>query len=256
MAKLKDIVNFLDGCLKTKEIKDRSRNGLQVKGQKEIAGIVFAENASLDVFEAAFKEKADLIIVHHGLLWKRKRNEKDPAGDRVSQKRINFLKERRISLYASHLPLDKHKRAGNNAQLLKIIGAEIKKGFGEYHGLKISWSGEFKKPVPVKKLAGKIEAKLKTKCVAFLFGPQKIRSVAVCSGSGGHSVLSEAMNKKFDLYLTGESFDCQTLVKDAGFNAIFAGHYATETLGVKALMEIIKKKFKVKAIFIDDPTGL
>ncbi len=58
MTKLKDIVKFLDKYLKNKEIKDTSRNGLQVKGGSEISKIAFAENASLDTFKMALKEKA------------------------------------------------------------------------------------------------------------------------------------------------------------------------------------------------------
>jgi dinuclear metal center YbgI/SA1388 family protein len=254
MAKLKDIVVFLNDHLGNKKIKDLSRNGLQVKGKPEITKIAFTENASLDTFQAALKEKADLIVVHHGLLWKEKY--KNPALDKIKQKRIKFLTKNHLSLYASHLPLDKHKIAGNNAQLLKLLGIQIKKEFGEYHGQNISWCGNFKKPVLAKELVKKIEAKLSTKCVAFLFGPKKIKSIAVCSGGGGFPTLAEAINKKFDLYLTGESFDCKTLIKDAGFNAVFAGHYATEIVGVKALKELIGKKFKVETIFIDDPTGL
>jgi dinuclear metal center YbgI/SA1388 family protein len=254
MAKLKDIVAFLNNYLESKKIKDSSRNGLQVRGKPEITKIAFTENASLDTFQTALKEKADLIVVHHGLLWKEKY--KNPALDRIKQKRIQFLIKNNLSLYASHLPLDKHKTAGNNAQLLKLLGAKIKNSFGEYHGQKISWSGEFKKPVLAKELARRISAKLKTKTINLLFGPKKVKSLAVCSGGGGFSTLAEAINKKFDFYLTGESFDCQTLIKDAGFNVVFAGHYATETLGVKALMSLIEKEFKVKTVFIDDPTGL
>jgi dinuclear metal center YbgI/SA1388 family protein len=253
MAELKDITSFLNDYLKIREIKDISRNGLQVKGKKEIAKIAFAENASLDVFQIAKKEKADLIVVHHGILWKR---EKNPVSGRVTQKRIKFLTDNNLALYAAHLPLDKHKLSGNCAQLLKLIGAELKGSFGEYHGEMISWYGTFKKPMPARTLVKKIEAGLKTKTVSYLYGPEKIKSVAVCSGAGGHSILLEAMDKKFDLYFTGESFDCKTLVKDANFNVIFAGHYTTETLGVWALMELLEKRFKIETVFIDDPTGL
>jgi len=253
MTKLKEIVKFLDIYLKKKDIKDYSRNGLQIKGKPEISKIAFAENASLDTFKMALKEKADLIVVHHGILWKTNNKKEFP----YTKERINFLAKNNISIYAIHLPLDKHKISGNNAQLLKLLGAKIKKGFASHHKNKnISWIGELTKPVSVKEIVKKLNSKLKTKCKVLSFGPQKIKTIAVCSGGGGHVIFEEAMREKVDLYLTGDTIEIYTIAKDAKLNVIFAGHYATETLGVKALMEIVNKKFKVKTVFIDDPTGL
>lgn len=45
--------------------------------------------------------------------------------------------------------------------------------------------------------------------------------------------------------------------KDFGINVIFGGHNATETLGIKALLAIIKNTFKdIEVEFLDAPTGL
>ena len=106
------------------------------------------------------------------------------------------------------------------------------------------------------KLRKILNSKLNTNCNCLLFGPQKIKTIAVCSGGGSSRDFYEALNKKVDLYLTGEATDIYPDVKDAKFNVIFAGHYATEIAGMKALMKVVSKKFKVKTIFIDDPTGL
>ncbi len=252
MEKLKDIVKFLDNYLKIDEIEDRSWNVLQIEGKPNVNKIVFAENTSLDIFKKAKKIEADLIMVHHGQFW----NGKNPSLVGWSKERVSFLYENGISLYACHLPLDRHKEVGNNAQLIKLLGAKIKKEFLMEGGKNIGWIGEFKKPVSVRKIEKKINTELDIECKSLLFGKDKIKTIAVCSGGGGHSVFHEAFNRKVDLYLTGESIDVYPTTKDAKFNVIFAGHYATETLGVKALMKIVDKKFKVKTIFIDDPTGL
>lgn len=256
MAKLKDVVKFLDSYLKIKSIKDASRNGLQVKGSPEITKIAFTENASLDTFQKALKEKANLIIVHHGILWKKLPLSKDKSLRELVAKRIKFLKENNLSLYVAHLPLDRHKIAGNNAQLIKLLGAKVKKGLAYEGGKNIGWVGEFRRPVSAKEIKRKINLKLNTKSKSLLFGKKRIKTIAVCSGSASSKILYEALNKKVDLYLTGEQKDFYTAVKDLKFNVIFAGHYATETLGVRALMPILKNRFKVKTIFIDDPTGL
>ena len=252
MAKLKDIVKFLDKYLKVDEINDSSWNGLQVEGNPNVNRIVFAENASLDVFKKAIKEKADLIIVHHGHFWKTG----NPSFIGSGKERINLLSKNDISLYASHLPLDKHKIVGNNAQLLKLLGATIKEEFGRYENQSVTWIGEFRKPVRRSEIIKKLISELNAKCTVLSFGPEKIKRIAVCSGGGGYGIFFEALNKNVDLYLTGDTVEIYTTAKDAKFNVIFAGHYATETLGVKALMPLLKNKFKVKTVFIDDPTGL
>ncbi len=255
MAKLIDIVKYLNNYLKIKEIKDFSRNGLQVKGEKEVSKIAFTENASLDTFKMAQKAGADLIIVHHGILWKTK-YKKGAVFTKITQARIDYLLENNLSLYAAHLPLDAHRVSGNNAQLLKLLGAKIKTGFAKMGKKSIGLIGEFKSPVATSKIVKILNKNLKTKCKALLFGPNKIKTMAVASGGGGSATFYEAMEKKVDLYLTGEFHEVYTSAKDAKFNVIFAGHYATETLGVKALMPLLQKKFKIKTVFIDDPTGL
>jgi dinuclear metal center YbgI/SA1388 family protein len=255
MPRLNNIVKFLNNYLKIKEVKDFSRNGLQVKGRPKVAKIAFTENASLDTFQQALRSGADLVVVHHGILWKSKY--KQNAFLRITKERISFLKRNGLSLYAAHLPLDRHKIVGNNAQLLALLGAEIKSGFsGKKYGKTIGWTGRFRSPVSVLKLAKILNKKLRTRCKVLSFGPAKVRTIAVCSGGGGSSPFYEALDEKVDLYLSGEPAEVYTSAKEAKMNVIFAGHYATETVGVKALMEVVKNKFKVKTVFIDDPTGL
>lgn len=251
MAKLKDIVEFLDNYLKTDDIKDSSWNGLQVEGKPEVKKIIFAVDAGIDTFKKAIEEKADLIIVHHGHFWKTG----NPAIIDGNKRRIGMLYENKVSLYASHLPLDKHKEVGNNAQLLEIIGAKIKEEFAEHEGQSIGWIGELKKPMTIKEAEKIINSKLKTKAKILPFG-KDIKRIAVCSGGGGYPTFFEALNKNVDLYLTGDAIEVYHATKDAKLNVIFAGHHTTETLGVKALSKIIKQKFKVETKFIDIPTGL
>lgn len=252
MAKLKDIVKFLDNYLKINGIKDDSWNGLQVEGKENVNKIIFAENASLDVFKKAVAEKGDLVIVHHGHFWSRQ----NPSVKGFKKERVELLLKNGVSLYACHLPLDKHKEVGNNAQLLKILGAKIKKEFGKHEDVFIGWQGEFEKAIPAQEVAKRVNQKLNTKCKALLFGPKMVKTIAVCSGGGGYGMFFEAVAEKVDLYLSGDTIESYTYAKDGKFNTIFAGHYATETVGVKALMPILSKKFKTKTLFIDDPTGL
>lgn len=248
MAKLNDIVKFLDQYLETDKFDDGSWNGLQITGKSEVKKIVFAVDASIDTFNEAIKNGANLIVVHHGLFWKYY----NPSFAGYNKERIDLLQKNGISLYASHLPLDRHRAAGNNAELLKLLGAKITKEFFKHGNLNVGWIGECRKPIAIRDAAEKLKIELNAKCIVLPFGKEKIKTIAVCSG---YEPFFEAFGK-VDLYLGGEAIDIYSLAKDAKFNVIFAGHHATETAGVKALSKIIKSKFKVETVFIDIPTDL
>jgi putative NIF3 family GTP cyclohydrolase 1 type 2 len=43
--------------------------------------------------------------------------------------------------------------------------------------------------------------------------------------------------------------------REAGLNLVFGGHYATETVGLKALDRHVRRHFGVAGVFIPAPTG-
>ncbi|MBA3064011.1 Nif3-like dinuclear metal center hexameric protein [Candidatus Woesearchaeota archaeon] len=248
MVLLKEIVEFLDGELGVKDVEDSSNNGLQVSGNKEIKKIAFAVDACMEVFEKA--KDFNMIIVHHGISWDD--SLKHLTG--INYSRVKFLVDNNISLYAAHLPLDKHPKHGNNAELCRIFGLKHIHGFGNYHEQIIGFAGE--KEISLKEFVKEINKKLNIKCKVFDFGNEKIKNIGVVSG-GGSSALNEAIEKSLDCFVTGEiPHHSYQLAKEGKINLIAAGHYSTETLGVKALMNILKEKFKVEVKFIDAPTGL
>ena len=251
MAKLNEIILFLSRELKVRHIPDSSKNGIQIRSKKDVCKIAFAVDACLAVFEKAKKQNCDLIVVHHGLFWK---GFKDKSG--LQKSRVNFLKKNKISLYACHLPLDLHEQYGNNAELVKMLDLGNVKKFGDYKGLDIGFRGSFEKSRSVESIAKELNRKLNTKCRVITFDKRKIKTVGIISG-GGEDGIFEAKQKKLDLFITGElSHTFYAKVRDIKQNMIVAGHYATETVGVKALMPVMEKKFNVKTVFIDKPTGL
>jgi len=252
MVSRDEIVSFLDEYLNVLAFPDKSRNGLQVEGKEEVEKIAFAVDACMDTFIKARTFGADMLIVHHGLIW---------GGIEyirgLVQKRLKFLLENELNLYAAHLPLDLHPEVGNNVQLLKLLELEPKEPFGSYNGLNIGYISEFDEPKPLPLVAQILVEKLKTDYVkAYEFGVEEIRRVGVVSGRGGFAI-PEAIEKGVDLFITGEFLhDDYHKAKEGRLSVIAAGHYASETLGVKALMPILREKFGVKTVFIDNPTGL
>jgi dinuclear metal center YbgI/SA1388 family protein len=251
MVSVATITRFLNKELQTSKISDVSRNGLQVKASKSIKKIGFAVDACLDVFLKAKKAKCDLLIVHHGLFWKKY---KDVNG--IKANRVQWLKKNKISLYANHLPLDRHRKYGNNISLCNILGLSGVKLFGKYKGVSVGYIGEVEKSQSFSSILSKVNKTLKTKSFSKDFAKKKIKKVAVVSG-GGDFAVEEAIKKKADLFVTGEfGHELFHIAKEKKLSVIAAGHYATEVLGVKALMPLLKDRFGVDVVFLDVKTGL
>ncbi|MFO7967384.1 MAG: Nif3-like dinuclear metal center hexameric protein [Archaeoglobaceae archaeon] len=248
---LTEIVDFLDDYLHIADWEDKSMNGLQVEGRKDINKIVFAVDACMDTFHQAKSKDADMLIVHHGLIW-------GSVGYIKGQimKRLKYLLENEISLYAAHLPLDAHPEIGNNVELMRILGVRIEEPFGEYHGNAIGYMGRFDKPKKLEEINEMLKQQLNVDSLVLNFGANDINNVACVSGAGT-STVPEAGQKEIDLLVTGETdHSSYHTAKEFSLNVIFAGHYATETLGVKALMNVIRDKYDVEVEFVDVPTGL
>ncbi|WP_297535076.1 Nif3-like dinuclear metal center hexameric protein [Thermococcus sp.] len=246
-----ELVAFLDEYLQVSAYPDKSSNGLQVEGKEEVERVAFAVDTTLRTIERAVKGKADMLIVHHGMIW---------GGlnyiTGIHYKRLKALIENGLNLYVAHLPLDAHPEVGNNVGLLRLLGLEPKGPFGEYKGLSIGFYGEFEKPQPIEKVAQVIAEKLDTTVKTYEFGKREVKTVGAISGAGAFA-LEEAYRKGIDLLITGEFGHADYLTAlDLPQSVLVAGHYKTETLGVKALMEFIKEKFGLSVFFIDEPTGL
>jgi dinuclear metal center YbgI/SA1388 family protein len=242
MAFRDDIVKYINCFLNSSGVQDISQNGLQVEGTENVKKIVFGVSANMELFEEAASGSADMIIVHHGLLWGQ-----NPRVTGLFKKRIEFLIKNNISLCAWHLPLDKHKTVGNNAQIAKKLGLKKIVPFGEYHGVEIGFKGVFAKPLSLKEIEGKLGLKANE---IFNSGPARVKSTAIVSG-GGHGMFEAAAERKVDLFITGSSEEyVQAVARERGVNYMAFGHYNTETFGVKALMVEVNKKFAVKTEFV------
>lgn len=252
MTKRDEIVEFINNYLEIQKFKDSGTNGLQVPGKEEVEKVVFGVSASLELFQQAVKKGADMIIVHHGLFWEGSRW-------RIShllKGRLKFLFDNNLSLLGYHLPLDAHPEIGNNTQIAKRLGIKITGKFGEYQGEAIGWEGIFQTPKRFSGLVKEIKEIFGFKPWYLKSGKDILKTVAVVSG-GGAGIIPEVIDKKIDVYITGETREfIPQAAKEGGINYISAGHYNTEKFGIQALGELLKEKFKIKVEFIDIPNPL
>lgn len=248
MAHRDEIAAFTDSYLESKGVRDASRNGLQAEGREEVGKIAFGVSASLECMRKAAACGADMLIVHHGLLWG-----EDRPFTGAFKRKLDYLFRSGLSLCAWHLPLDRHPECGNNARLLRMLGAGRLKPFGDHDGLKIGFRGEFAKPLSMEEVAAALALKLDAEPLCFRFGAKNIRTVGAVSG-GAAKFFEQAIAEGLDLFITGEAGEfVQELARESRSNFVAAGHYNTEKPGVIALAGVLAKKFRVKTEFIDIP---
>lgn len=235
------------------QFQDSSLNGLQIEGSEKVDNIAVAVDAGLETLRQAIHLKANFVLVHHGLFW----GKVIP----ICKAHKTLVKEALnadISLYAVHLPLDAHQTVGNNFQLGKALALSHLKPCAEYHGQLIGCHGVNDRNLSLSDIADTL-CKLPgagLPPLTLAFGPVIPEKIVIVSGAGAEE-LTQFEKDDFDTFITGEPRQsAYHFAKENKLNVIFAGHYATETLGVIALGKNLSERFGLNYTFIDIPTGI
>jgi dinuclear metal center YbgI/SA1388 family protein len=256
MARRDEIVKFCNDYLKVDEIKDAARNGMQIEGKEEVTRVALGVSANLELFEKAAEWGADMVIVHHGLFWEGDHtNPKTKCYDfnitGQMQKRVKALMVKNVSLLAYHHSLDVHTVIGNQAQFFMKARLRPKDEFGFYEGRNFGLYSDTK--ITRTELIERINSAFGTNAKLYGDGPDEVRRVGFCSGHGV-LIISEAIEMGLDTFVSGSVSESTVhLAKDAKINLIAAGHYNSEKLGVQALGELIKNRFRLDVRFIETP---
>jgi dinuclear metal center YbgI/SA1388 family protein len=247
-----ELVSYLDDYLRINEIEDYGPQGLQVdSGKSNVNRLALAVDTAPAVIQEAATWRADMLLVHHGILW---RNVEPISG--ALGRRVRALIQNGIDLYGAHLPLDAHPDVGNNIILARAFALNVEGWWCAQMGTPLGVYGSLSVEIPLDTFVQSVEHYLKSSTRVSASGPSNVRKIAILSGFGADEV-KEAKNVGADTYLTGEaSHSHYWAAADHGLNVIYAGHYATETVGVKALGLHLANKFGLETNFIDFPTGL
>lgn len=248
---LAELVEYLDDYLSVEDVPDdpRALNGLQVESPGPVTRVAAAVDASEAAVREAARRGCDLLLVHHGLFW----GGLEPVTGRRYRK-LRGLLEGGIAVYAAHLPLDAHPEVGNNAVLAGELGVAIEGRFGEHEGTEIGWWGRL--GVHRDELLRRLEEATREPVKLIPGGPERVERVAVVTGAAS-GLLEEALERGLDAFVTGEGphhtyFDAV----EGGIDLYYAGHYATETWGVRALARHLEEELSLPWEFLDLPTGL
>lgn len=247
VAKLGTIVLHADRHLRVAEAGDYpgAHNGLQVENSGGVKRILAAVDSGLPVIrKAAAFGPGSLLVVHHGLFW--------PGVQMITgvfREKLEVMRRADMALYSVHLPLDAHATLGNNVLLAKACGLRGLKLFCDF-GREGSFSGSLGNLI---RRVARATGRTPQVCAA---GPAKLRKVGVITGGAGDMV-DKAAAAGVDTFITGEGPQWSWVrAEELGINVIYAGHYATETFGVKALAGYLAKKFRVPWKFVEHTVPL
>ncbi len=250
MALRDDVIAFCDELLEIADFGDYGPNGLQVPGRPEVNRVATAVSAHLASIEAALAGGADLLLTHHGLFWDFHPRALTPP----MAKRLKLALGADLSVAGYHLPLDAHPEIGNNTLLARQLGFEPgPEPIGEVKGRPIGTVAHRADPVTAAGLAALIESELGRPPLVFDAGPDGIHSIGVITGAGA-SDIHTAIGLGLDAFLTGEpSEHVMADALEGGIHFLAAGHYATETGGIRRLGELVAERFGIEHEFIDIP---
>ena len=248
VTRITSIISALDELLDPAAFQDLGPNGLQVPGPDEVSRVVTGVSAQRELIDRAIEERAQLVLVHHGLFW-----DFHPTGlTQLLAERLRPLFKHDINLAAYHLPLDAHPTLGNNAILARELGCEDVEPFGIYKGTAIGCRGRFDGITP-DELHARVRTATGREPLLLGPGPDPIRSIGIVSGSAADT-LHEAAAAGLDAFLTGEPREHITAeAAELGLWFVAAGHYATETFGVRALGDLLAERFAIEHVFVDLP---
>jgi dinuclear metal center YbgI/SA1388 family protein len=252
MTQLSDIIGYLDELLEAPGFPDYGPNGLQVPGQEDVTIVATGVSAHRELFERAAEAGAQLVIAHHGLFWDFHPRSLSPP----MKERLRVLFDNEIALAGYHLPLDAHPEVGNNALICAALGLERAEPFGSHRGRSVGFVGRSAEGIAFDDLRRRCVEVFGQEPFCWDRGPKVVHSVGIVSGAAASS-FGEAIAMDLDAFLTGEP--AEHVMADAlegGTHFIAAGHYATETFGVRRLGELVAERFGVEQRFIAAPNPI
>lgn len=244
-----ELTSYLNQFLNIAEFSDYGPNGLQIEGKGTIKKMAFAVSATRESVAKAVAEKADALVVHHGLFWNF-HGPKTITGPFAH--RVKPLIQNEINLYAYHLPLDAHPEVGNAASLARHLGLNSLSPFGDYKGSPTGIFAHLDKEHSIDEFQKKLEIVLNRKTlVSRAWNKTTIKSIGIITG-GANSEWSRAARMGLDAYITGEMSEHDwNEARESNVTMFAGGHHATEQFGIQSLMNHLAEKFSIESIYID-----
>lgn len=258
MVKRDEITNYIyklmgNDLLVKAQIKDDRANGIQIAGSAEVDVVALGVSLNEEFLLKAIADQSNYCVFHHGF---------DPGTykarySRSSQQRLRIIFQNNLTIMGLHYALDAHPVMGNNAQIIKKLGAKIVKPLYDEWG----FLGKFSKPQSVHELKIMCNELYGREIYHVAGTADDIQVIGVVSGAGKPTepYLAELEEEHVQLFISGETSEWHPhRMKESGIHYFVCGHYSTEVFGIKALGEELKKHFKDDLVveFIDVPNPI
>ncbi|WP_294351069.1 Nif3-like dinuclear metal center hexameric protein [uncultured Clostridium sp.] len=245
-VKVKEIIKAMENLAPTFLKESYDNVGLMVgEKEKEVKRVLLALDCTKDVIEEAKREKVDLIITHHPLLFRKP--SKIVKEDLQGYKIIELIKND-ISLYSSHTNLDSVK-GGINEKIVDILGFEGSKiiersSIKNFEDSGIGRIVSLDQEILVKELIEKVKSSLGIKSFRAAIAKDTVNKIAIINGSG-QDYFGKALALGADCIITGDTtYHFVSDYKELGVTILDAGHFPTEWIVFLEVMKEIENKFK------------
>ena len=244
-VKVRDIIKEMEVLAPLFLKEDFDNVGLMVGERgKEVNKVLLALDCTKEVIEEGKKNKVDMIITHHPLIFRKP--SRIVREDLQGWKIIELIKND-ISLYSSHTNLDATK-GGINEEIVKMLG------FGNSNIIEASRVVGYEKAglgrivkldegVPVDTIIKLVKEKLGVKNIRAVIGNEKVSKIAIINGSG-QDFFGKAVRMGADCIITGDtSYHFASDYKEMGITILDPGHFPTEWIIFLKVMKVIEDKF-------------
>ena len=259
--------SFLDlGDYVTESFK-RTRMGLVLDHATEIQKVYTAVFPSEHVLDQilATGEREVLLFTHHPMIW-----EADKGGfpfRNIPAAYLEKLKEREISYYSIHVPLDRNGPYGTTASFARALEIETEREFFEYFGAMVGIIGKTECK-SVSEMSGKVKDLVGHQVKTWSYGDPKISNqrVALTAGGGNDPDLAEEIaGTDVRTYITGvtrknpdwePSLKFHEVCEEHRINVIAATHYSTEKFACIAILKFFESLALPSKFVEDSPSFL
>lgn len=236
MAIVRDIYNYIDSFAPFNTQAEWDNSGLLVGNENSVVNkIVFALDVTTDVIEQAKTVGADLIVTHHPVIFK-------PVSNVLNDSLIYKLIEKNMSIICAHTNYDKAIDGVNDILCCTVGADKIEKIDDTFLNI-----ATFENTSSTDEFAKHLKEKLNG-AVRYNNLNKNISKIAVCSGSGS-DYLSHAKELQCDALLTGDASHHSFLdANEMGIVLFACGHFETETIAIKPLLEKIENEFNIECV--------
>lgn len=258
MIKRDDLIDYINkvigkDLLAIAEKKDEMANGVQFHGGENVEVVTLGVSVNEEFLKKAAEDGSNFSIFHHGFDARTYKN----CYSTSSQKRLKVILQNDMTIMGLHYALDSHPEIGHNTLIIKELGAKVADTLFDEWG----YVGKFEKSVSVETLQKKCEELFGREIYVMPTEQKHVRTIGVVSGAGkpGVEQMAEFEKKGIELYISGETSESiPHKLTESNITYFLCGHYTTETVGIRALGEKIKKHFKdaIRVQFIDVPNPI